>query len=351
MTLKKECSFFVAYGERLTKSGAYDMLKPIGKQMSAAELRGGKSMRTEQLYYTLAVAQTGSFSKAAEQFFIKQQSLRMAVNHLEEELQVVLFERTPRGVTLTAEGQRCVEDFMKILTVYEGIKVRSATEADKTLLTIGTNSYGSHILCGFMEELSQQYPHVQIKVSEKIHPLLLVKSILSGELDCAVTTIAANILSDDVVLSKNLHKTLAFQPLAEINVGVYVKWDHPLARRRQVSFKALKKYPLISFNELFITEYLNKIAAPEAILDVIVSSNPQMNLSYIYREQGVCLAPRDVMTGLDDQEDVVFLPLEKKVPLILGLFYPLQMPQTKVVTEVLHFLEQAYLKQQGDKKQ
>ena len=79
-------------------------------------------MMTEQLYYALAVAQTGSFSKAAEQFFIKQQSLRMAINHLEEELQVVLFERTPRGVTLTAEGQRCLNELRQILDIYEGIK-------------------------------------------------------------------------------------------------------------------------------------------------------------------------------------------------------------------------------------
>ena len=244
-----------------------------------------------------------------------------------------------------------MEEFMNILTIYEGIKARSSSEADKTLLAIGTNSYGSQILCGFMEELSQQYPHIQIKVSEKAHPLMLVEGILSGELDCAVTTIAANILSDDAILAENLHKTLAFQPLAEINVGVYVKRDHPLARRQQVTFKALKKYPLVSFNELFITEYLNKIAAPEAILDVIISSNPQMNLSYIYREQGVCLAPQEVMTGLDDRDDVVFLPLEKKVPLILGLFYPLQAPRTKDVTEVLHFLEQAYLKRKCEKEQ
>lgn len=306
-------------------------------------------MRTEQLYYAVAVAQTGSFSKACEQFFIKPQSLRVAINHLEEELEVVLFERTPRGARLTAEGAQCLEEFLDILAVYEGIKARSVSGVPKTLLSIGTNGYGSQILCGFMTELAKRCPKVQIKVSEKAHPIMLVKGILSGELDCAVTTIAANILASDADLTENLHKTIAFKPLEDISVGVYVKQDHPLSNRRQVTFKELKKYPLVSFNELFITEYLNKIAAPEAILDVIISSNTQMNLSYIYREQGVCLAPRNALTGLEEKEDLVFLPLEKNVPLILGLFYPLHKQQSKEVFEVLRFFEQAYRKRGHNK--
>lgn len=305
-------------------------------------------MRTEQLYYVVAVAQTGSFSKAAEQFYIKQQSLRVAINHLEEELQVVLFERTPRGVTLTAEGGQCLEELRRILAIYEGIKARAAEAAVKTLLTIGTNSYGSQILCYFIDGLAQHYPQLQLKVMEKTHPLALVEGILSGELDCAVTTIAANILSEDATLAANLRKSLAFKPLAKLHVGVYVQNDHPLAAKQQVSIKELQKYPLISFNDLFITEYLNKITAPEPSLNIIISSNLQMNLSYIHREQGVCLAPREAMAELKEQEALVFLPLEKEVPLILGLFYPLETPRAQEIFWVMHSLEQAYIKRQHE---
>ncbi len=307
-------------------------------------------MRTEQLYYALAVAQTGSFSKAAEQFFIKQQSLRMAINHLEEELQVVLFERTPRGVTLTAEGQRCLNELRQILDIYEGIKARSSAGVRKTLLTIGTNSYGSEILCHLIEDLAQAHPQLQFQVKEKAHPLALAEGILQGELDGAMTTIAANILSDDALLAANLHKTLAFKPLAKLHVGVYVQSGHPLAVKQQVSFQDLQHYPLVSFNDRFITEYLNKIADHEPLLNTIISSNIQMNLSYIHREQGVCLAPREVMAELAEQEELVFLPLEKEVPLILGLFYPLETPQAQAVFAVMHSLEQAYIKRQHTKQ-
>ena len=238
-------------------------------------------MRTEQIYYALAVAQTGSFSKAAEQFYIKQQSLRIAVTHLEEELQVVLFERTPRGVTMTAEGGRCLEELRQMLSIYEGIKTRGAAEHAKTLLTIGTNSYGSQILSHFIDDLAQHYPLLQLKVMEKAHPLTLVEGILNSELDCAVTTIAANILSDDQTLADNLHKALAFKPLAKLHVGVYLKRDHPLA-------------------------------------------------------------------GSKEQEELVFLPLEKEVPLILGLFYPLETPASPEIFRVMHSLEQAYIKRQHE---
>ena len=75
-----------------------------------------------------------------------------------------------------------------------------------------------------------------------------------------------------------------------------------------------------------------------------------MNLSYIHREQGVCLAPREVMAELAEQEELVFLPLEKEVPLILGLFYPLETPQAQAVFAVMHSLEQAYIKRQHTKQ-
>ena len=124
--------------------------------------------------------------------------------------------------------------------------------------------------------------------------------------------------------------------------------DHAVAAAQQVSFKEMSHYPLIVFNDFFITDYLNKITTPEPSLDVIISSDPQMHLSYIHREQGVCLAPEQALAGSKEQEELVFLPLEKEVPLILGLFYPLETPASREIFQVMHSLEQAYIKRQHE---
>lgn len=59
-----------------------------------------------QLRYALAAAETGSFSRAADQFRVKQSTLSKRIRHLELRLGLPLFERTTQGVIPTAVGAR-----------------------------------------------------------------------------------------------------------------------------------------------------------------------------------------------------------------------------------------------------
>ena len=61
-------------------------------------------MTLQQLRYAIAIAETGSFNKAAEKLYISQPSLTAAIKDLEDELNILIFNRTSRGVTLTADG-------------------------------------------------------------------------------------------------------------------------------------------------------------------------------------------------------------------------------------------------------
>ena len=63
-------------------------------------------MTLTQIQYVLAVAETGTISAAAKRLFIAQPSLTASIKELENELQVTLFRRTNKGVTLTPEGRR-----------------------------------------------------------------------------------------------------------------------------------------------------------------------------------------------------------------------------------------------------
>lgn len=60
----------------------------------------------KQIQYFIACAEYGSFSAAAEILFTSQSNVSKAIKALEEELGLQLFERYPRGVSLTSEGER-----------------------------------------------------------------------------------------------------------------------------------------------------------------------------------------------------------------------------------------------------
>lgn len=75
-----------------------------------------------QLEYLLAVANCGSFSLAAEHCFVTQPSLSMQVKALEEELGVVLLDRSKKPVIPTEAGEVVMEQARETLRAYNGIR-------------------------------------------------------------------------------------------------------------------------------------------------------------------------------------------------------------------------------------
>src|ERR1700757_1279487 len=73
----------------------------------------GLSLR--DLEYAVAVADHGSFVKAAEQCRVAQPSLSVQVSKLEARLKTVIFERTTRRVLVTPEGQQLIRQMRRIL--------------------------------------------------------------------------------------------------------------------------------------------------------------------------------------------------------------------------------------------
>ena len=62
-------------------------------------------MTLTQLKYVMAIADTHSMNEAARTLFISQPSLSQAIKELEEEIGIILFNRSNRGVKITPEGE------------------------------------------------------------------------------------------------------------------------------------------------------------------------------------------------------------------------------------------------------
>ena len=79
-------------------------------------------MTLTQIQYVLAVAETGTISAAAKRLFIAQPSLTASIKELENELQVTLFRRTNKGVTLTPEGEEFIGYARQVVEQYQLIE-------------------------------------------------------------------------------------------------------------------------------------------------------------------------------------------------------------------------------------
>ena len=69
------------------------------------KFQAGKGMTLQQLKYIVTVAQTGTITEAAGKLYISQPSLTNAIHELEKEMNITIFNRTNKGISVSKEGE------------------------------------------------------------------------------------------------------------------------------------------------------------------------------------------------------------------------------------------------------
>ncbi|MEO6216484.1 MAG: LysR family transcriptional regulator [Sphingomonas sp.] len=142
------------------------------------------------LRYALAAADFGSFSRAADQFGIKQSTLSKRVQYLELRLGLPLFRRSTRGVTPTDTGERFLSKARRIVQDIEALDQESRALASGAAggLRIGFHSsLGGGNLAAVLREYRSAWPGVEIDAREDDGTRLL-EAVEDGRLDLAIVT-------------------------------------------------------------------------------------------------------------------------------------------------------------------
>ena len=144
-----------------------------------------------QLQYALAVAKFGSFRKAAQACAIAQPSLSAQIAQLESALGVVLFERLPRGVTVTEAGRAVLERAEQTLLAADDLVDAAERRRDPEggTLRVGViPTVAPYLLPEIMPLLRKRYPRMQfLWVEEKTEPLLA--RLQAGALDAGIVAL------------------------------------------------------------------------------------------------------------------------------------------------------------------
>lgn len=141
-----------------------------------------------QLEYLLAVANCGSFSLAAEHCFVTQPSLSMQIKALEEELGVVLLDRSKKPVIPTQAGEVVLEKVREALKSYNNIKESVAELKGETagVLRLGViPTIAPYLLHKFIPAFVRDYPKVELEISEMKTPDI-VEALKRDRLDAAI---------------------------------------------------------------------------------------------------------------------------------------------------------------------
>lgn len=196
-------------------------------------------MTLVQLRHLIALAETGSFSKAAQAQFLTQPALSRSIRALEDELGMALFDRIGRRIELTAFGRATLERARLLVSDAEELQGsgRRSREGERGVLRIGMGSGpGAMLMTPMLMTIALEHPQVHLEIARG-GTELLVQSLRARTLDALV--VDARSLKPAPDLRTDL--------LVEMRGAFMVRRDHPLTKLRGgPTFADVSRYPIAS---------------------------------------------------------------------------------------------------------
>ncbi len=211
------------------------------------------------------VAETGSFSRAAEKLFITQPATSKRISTLEFSLDCQLFDRLGKNVQLTQAGEALIPGYQRILAeMDEAQRIISTLRTQVSgHLRFGTSHHiGLHRLPPVLRQYTNQFPQVELDIqfmdSEQAGTL-----ILHGDIELALIT-----------LPDTIDKPLTTIPVWSDPMECVVANDHLLAKQKTVSRKQLSEHGvLIQSHSTHTRDIIERALKLDADTKIIMESN------------------------------------------------------------------------------
>lgn len=205
-------------------------------------------MTLQQLRYIAEIARCGSISRAAASLFVTQPSLSAAVSALENELGFLLFERTSRGIRLSADGADFLPHAIALLDQSDDLLRRfEQGEASRGLSFSVSSQHYSFVAEAFTE--------VIIRADTRAYRLALREDTTHAILEDVnrrKSELGVLFLSDSTertLVKLITSRGLEFISIKKIRPHAFVRSGHPLAGRGDVTLNALAPYPFICYEQ------------------------------------------------------------------------------------------------------
>ncbi len=196
-------------------------------------------MTFTQLKYILALAETLSFNKAAEECRVAQPSLSIQVKKLEDELGVVIFDRGRSGVRITEKGELVLKQAR--VAIDEANRIFEIGQGDNRIqgsLRLGIiPTIGPYLIPYFLESLSRRFPNLQIQIIED-KTEVLVRDLEFGKIDAAILS------TPEKASFSLIEKVLYYEPFV-----VFANERHSLLKSQSIKLASLQEYIPILLDE------------------------------------------------------------------------------------------------------
>ena len=275
-------------------------------------------MNINQLKYVLEVAASSSMREASTRLYVSQPALSATIHELEEELGILIFERTNKGISLTDAGREFLSYAKKAVGQYEVLEERYLSrDSGKEHFSVSTQHFNFPIKA-FTDVIREMKPEKYIFSIHETKTREVLEDVRSLKSEVGIVSFSG---SNEALIKKFFRDyQLDFTPLMKRDTYVYVWKGHPLAEREEISIEEMEDYPFISFDQSDDSNfYLTEEAMADHDFDKMIKSDDRATSMEIIAELGGYSIGSGMLSG-DDVilQGLVGIKLKEEDPLTIG---------------------------------
>lgn len=290
-------------------------------------------MYNKYLPIFIIVANCGSFSKAAEKLYISPNAVIKQINHLEDDLDIVLFDRSHRGLTLTEEGKYIYEKAQYLMQFSDEV-LKQAKELKKHRvedIVIGTSPlrhFTPYIQA--IKTLKSQYQDFNMNIvsfSDQREHFENLLDHLGDDIDCFF----------GIYSSSHFKQRAHILHIRNYPLCISASINHPLAIKESLNLDDLNGYKVMIV-ERGDTDYIDELRneIENEYPDIEIINVPAYDIDTF----NLCDQMNGLMLSVDLWKNIhpllVNIPLNTKYYVPYGLMYPLY-PSQKIVNFIEGF--------------
>ena len=296
------------------------------------------SFRIEQYRIFNVVANSQSFSKAAERLFMTQSAVSQAIKQLETSINMPLFKRTSKGVELTEAGNILYKYTSSAMELLETglLRLESLKTLDDGELKIGaSDTISSYFLLPRLEMFHKLYPNIKIKIINRVTSET-IDLLKNGKIDIAFGNLPIKDDSLEIVECMTVHDTF-------VAGNDYLEYKEKVFTRQDIS-----KLPLILLEgKSNSRKYVDKVflKSGQVLTASVELGAHELLLQLAKINLGVSCVVREFSEGFLKDGSVFELKQKNPIPeRAIGYCYSKNLHLTPSMKEFITFLNTSFEK-------
>ena len=204
-------------------------------------------MTFQQLKYVITVAETGTITEAAGKLYVSQPSLTKAIHELEKEMNIVIFNRTNKGISLSREGDEFLGYARQVLDQAAILEDKyKGGHGGKKKFCVSTQHY-SFAVNAFVDVIRKFDARKYDFTLRETQTYEIIEDV--AKLKSEIGILYTSSQNETIIMKLIRQNDLKFEELFVAKPHVFISSKHPLADKEALTLEDLEEYPYLSFEQ------------------------------------------------------------------------------------------------------